>query len=403
MPERGCSLRCRKVERQAFACGSGQPGRCSPCERRRTSSAAMDPIRISMSTRCGTGSSPVSANSPAEAHISAISTTTHGACFALTAGDALALPILDYEFDGPELDRRRLPANPRRLRRDALAGSARRSQRRPAALLAAAVLSRRLRPSDAILPYPQYWVWRLTGAQGRRGDLVRRPHRSLEPARARPIRSLRSGKAGPRLLPPLIKPWDTVGTVSSRISPRGRASRRLPRPCRHPRQQCEPPPAHALAAAALHGDIDRHLDDHLRRRRLARRARPGARLPRQCRRLRRDRCRRQCFMARPRVRDSRGQRGRADPSDEEVARVVDERIMALPAFVAGSRSLRPSARKLVASTRARCRRAGAALPRASIARWWRRPVSASPAPPGRSLSRGRSRETGCSWRRWRRW
>src|SRR5690606_30523632 len=39
----------------------------------------------------------------AEEHgIGGIAITTHGATAALTAGDELALPVLDYEHDGPE-------------------------------------------------------------------------------------------------------------------------------------------------------------------------------------------------------------------------------------------------------------------------------------------------------------
>ena len=37
------------------------------------------------------------APSQAQADITTISVTTHGACFALLAGDRLALPIVDYE------------------------------------------------------------------------------------------------------------------------------------------------------------------------------------------------------------------------------------------------------------------------------------------------------------------
>ena len=36
------------------------------------------------------------------ARIEVISTTTHGACVAVTSGDRLALPIIDYEFAGPD-------------------------------------------------------------------------------------------------------------------------------------------------------------------------------------------------------------------------------------------------------------------------------------------------------------
>jgi sugar (pentulose or hexulose) kinase len=93
--------------------------------------------------------------------IDAISITTHGATAALVAGDRLALPVLDYEH----------PIDP--LGYDAVrppfAESL--SPRLPNGLNLGAQLfwQSRIFPDafaqiTAILPYAQYWAWRLTGA-----------------------------------------------------------------------------------------------------------------------------------------------------------------------------------------------------------------------------------------------
>ncbi|KKB81259.1 hypothetical protein VW35_03830 [Devosia soli] len=95
--------------------------------------------------------------------IDGISITTHGATAALMAGDELALPVLDYEYDGPEAsdeayDRAR-PGFTETL-----------SPRLPNGLNLGAQIfwQSRAFPEDfakvtAILTYPQYWAWRLTG------------------------------------------------------------------------------------------------------------------------------------------------------------------------------------------------------------------------------------------------
>ncbi|ODT81695.1 MAG: carbohydrate kinase [Pelagibacterium sp. SCN 64-44] len=99
----------------------------------------------------------------AEHGIDGISITTHGACGALLAGDELALPILDYEFDGPDgmaaayADMR--PAFSETL-----------SPKLPAGLNLGAQFFWQARsfPAEfsrvtALLTYAQYWAWRLTG------------------------------------------------------------------------------------------------------------------------------------------------------------------------------------------------------------------------------------------------
>ncbi len=95
--------------------------------------------------------------------IEGISVTTHGATAALMAGDDLALPVLDYEHDGPEA----LAEDYARVRPD-FAESL--SPRLPNGLnLGAQIFWQAKRfpeafaRCDAILMYPQYWAFRLTG------------------------------------------------------------------------------------------------------------------------------------------------------------------------------------------------------------------------------------------------
>lgn len=97
------------------------------------------------------------------APIEAISVTSHGACGALLRGDQLALPVLDYEYAGPEetaaaYDRAR-PAFTETF-----------SPRLPLGLnLGAQIFWQQQRFAEefaqvtAILTYPQYWAWRLSG------------------------------------------------------------------------------------------------------------------------------------------------------------------------------------------------------------------------------------------------
>jgi sugar (pentulose or hexulose) kinase len=95
--------------------------------------------------------------------VNGISITTHGATAALMAADALALPVLDYEHDGPEQS-----AEAYGRARPDFAETL--SPRLPNGLNLAAQIfwQAQTYPADfaqvtAILTYPQYWAWRLTG------------------------------------------------------------------------------------------------------------------------------------------------------------------------------------------------------------------------------------------------
>jgi sugar (pentulose or hexulose) kinase len=95
--------------------------------------------------------------------VGAISITTHGATGALVAGDRLALPVLDYEHAGPEQ-----MASAYGEVRPAFSESF--SPRLPGGLnLGAQIFWQSRAFADdfatvtAILAYPEYWAWRLTG------------------------------------------------------------------------------------------------------------------------------------------------------------------------------------------------------------------------------------------------
>ncbi len=100
----------------------------------------------------------------AAAHsIDGISISAHGASIVLLGADELALPILDYEHDGPDS----LTAEYDALRPDF---SETLSPRLPGGLTVGAQIHwlearfpKGFAATRAILTYPQYWAWRLTG------------------------------------------------------------------------------------------------------------------------------------------------------------------------------------------------------------------------------------------------
>ncbi len=144
--------------------------------------------------------------------VDAISVTTHGAGFALIAGDDLALPILDYEFDGPEKFRTEYtkargefsetlsPDLPNGLN----GGRQIYWQSRTFPAEFAKV--------DAIVPYPQYWVWRLTGTKVAEATSLG-CHTDLWNPRAATYSILARREGWDRLFPKLAKAWDTVGNI----------------------------------------------------------------------------------------------------------------------------------------------------------------------------------------------
>jgi sugar (pentulose or hexulose) kinase len=150
------------------------------------------------------------------ADIEAIAVTTHGAALALMAGERLALPVLDYEHDLSVVD----PAY------DALRGdfSETLSPNLPGGLNAGrqlywqrAMFPAEFAKADAILSYPQYWVWRLTGQKVAEATSLG-SHTDLWNPRAATWSRLATGQGWDRLFPALVRPWDTVGTLRPEIA-----------------------------------------------------------------------------------------------------------------------------------------------------------------------------------------
>jgi sugar (pentulose or hexulose) kinase len=155
----------------------------------------------------------------ARAHtIDAVTITTHGAAAALVdaAGD-LALPVLDYEHDGPAETARAYDAL-----RPAFAETF--SPRLPLGLnLGAQLFWLQARfPADfaraaAILTYPQYWAFRLSGVQASETTSLGCHTDLWAPAAVR-FSSLVTARGWDRLLPPPRPAFDALGTITPEVA-----------------------------------------------------------------------------------------------------------------------------------------------------------------------------------------
>jgi sugar (pentulose or hexulose) kinase len=151
--------------------------------------------------------------------IDVIATTTHGACFAVVAGDDLALPILDYEFSGPEAVN-----DAYRGLRGGFAETL--SPDLPNGLNAGRQLFWLSRTfpdafarADAILPYPQYWTMRLTGVKVAEATSFG-AHTDLWNPRAATFSHLAETEGWAALVPAMVEPWQTVGTLLPEVAER---------------------------------------------------------------------------------------------------------------------------------------------------------------------------------------
>ncbi len=149
--------------------------------------------------------------------IDALSFTTHGATFALLAGDQLALPVLDYEFRGPDaLNVAYAAARP------TFAESF--TPRLPGGLNAGAQIYWQARSFPkvfstvtAIVPYPQYWAFRFTGV------LASEPssfgvHTDLWAPQSHTYSSFAKAEGWDRLFAPQRSAFDRLGTVTTDIA-----------------------------------------------------------------------------------------------------------------------------------------------------------------------------------------
>jgi sugar (pentulose or hexulose) kinase len=152
----------------------------------------------------------------ADHEIDAIVPVAHGATAALLAGDALALPVLDYEFDGvAELDAEYDP-----LARDF---AHTRSPRLPAGLNLGRQLfwlERRfpaefVRTTDILL-WPQYWAWRLGGEKWSEVTSLG-CHTDLWQPEARAFSSLARERGWSTRFPKLVPAWQRSGKVLAGI------------------------------------------------------------------------------------------------------------------------------------------------------------------------------------------
>lgn len=149
--------------------------------------------------------------------------TAHGASAALLAGDELALPILDYEHDGPECCED-YPTPP-------FADTF--SPPLPLGMNVGRQLywQQRMFPEafsrvSAILPYPQYWAWRLSGVAANEFTSIG-AHTDLWLPREKAFSAFARQQGWSGLYPPLRRAWETLGPVKPDIA----ASTGLPADC----------------------------------------------------------------------------------------------------------------------------------------------------------------------------
>lgn len=149
--------------------------------------------------------------------IGAIVTTTHGATMALLAGDGLALPVLDYEYEGVEAISADYDAIRPQFRET---GSP--------ALPAGLNLGRQLywlesRFPEAfaavteLLPYPQYWGYRLCGVKATEVTSLG-CHTDLWNPSTQGYSSLAVGRGWQRLMPPLRRADEVLGCIDPELA-----------------------------------------------------------------------------------------------------------------------------------------------------------------------------------------
>jgi sugar (pentulose or hexulose) kinase len=152
-----------------------------------------------------------------QADIECISTTTHGAAIAVIDDDDLVMPILDYEFKGPDS-----VAEAYRPQRGAFWETL--SPDLPAGLNVGRQLywQQQTYPSafgraKTILFYPQFWVWRLTGAKVSEPTMLG-CHTDLWNPEAGTFSRLAEDRGWAAMVPPRLHPWDTAGTIKPELA-----------------------------------------------------------------------------------------------------------------------------------------------------------------------------------------
>jgi sugar (pentulose or hexulose) kinase len=154
----------------------------------------------------------------AKEHIDAIAITAHGASITLVdAQGNLALPVLDYEFDGPDTLKAEYDAV-----RPAFSETG--SPRLVCGLNVGAQLYWQAKtfPDDfarvaSIIPYPQYWAMRLTGVRASEATSIG-AHTDLWNPYSRGYSSLVDRMDWRRLMPDVGSAFDILGTIRPEIA-----------------------------------------------------------------------------------------------------------------------------------------------------------------------------------------
>ncbi|WP_018183763.1 FGGY-family carbohydrate kinase [Kaistia granuli] len=154
-----------------------------------------------------------------KAEIAVIATTTHGAAIAVLGRDGLALPVLDYEFAGPDAvtdDYRKARGDFAEILSPDLPGGLNAGRQ---LYWMARTFPAEFAGAEAVVPYPQYWVWRLTGRRVAEATSFG-AHSDLWNGRAGTYSTLAAKEGWTKLFPPRVAPWDTVGAVLPEIAAR---------------------------------------------------------------------------------------------------------------------------------------------------------------------------------------
>lgn len=159
------------------------------------------------------------AATPGREAIGAIVPVTHGCAAMLLAGDAPALPVLDYDHDGPDTiaEEWRAAADPfaASMTPDLPFGF----QLGRQIFWQARAFPEAFARVTAILPYPQYWAWRLSGVTSTEVTSLACHAGLWRPAEGR-YADVVTREGWLPLMPPLRRAWDTLGPVLPEVARR---------------------------------------------------------------------------------------------------------------------------------------------------------------------------------------
>ncbi len=149
--------------------------------------------------------------------IEAISVSTHGASGVLVTDDGVALPPMDYEFDGfgavdADYDAARPPFE------ECLSPlSARGLNLGRQIFYLARNFPQKFAAARAFLTYPQFWSWRLGGVMATEVTSLG-AHTDLWRPKEGRLSSLVERQGWTRLFPPIRRAWETLGTLRPEIA-----------------------------------------------------------------------------------------------------------------------------------------------------------------------------------------